>query len=109
MLNRFDVFEKLELKVAEIKEVAPVEGSDKLLQFQLDDGSETGRQILSGIAKWYPEPAKLIGEKVVIVANLKPKKMLGHESNGMILSAEHDGQVQLVTVPKNLVNGSGVE
>ena len=108
-LIRFDVFEKLELKVAEIKEVAPVEGSDKLLQFQLDDGSETGRQILSGIAKWYPEPAKLIGEKVVIVANLKPKKMLGHESNGMILSAEHDGQVQLVTVPKNLVNGSGVE
>ena len=106
---RFDVFEKVELKVAEIKAAEPVEGSDKLLKFQLDDGSATGRQILSGIAKWYPEPAALVGKKVVIVANLKPKKMLGHESNGMILSAEHDGQVTLVTVPESLVNGSGVE
>lgn len=106
---RIEVFDKVELKVAQIKAADHVEGADKLLKFQLDDGSETGRQILSGIAQWYPEPSELVGKKVLIVANLKPRKMRGEMSEGMLLSAEHDGKVQLVIVPDELVNGSGVE
>ena len=66
-------------------------------------------QILSGIAKWYPDPSVLVGKKVLIVANLKPRKMRGELSQGMLLSAEKDGNVQVVTVPDNLVPGMGVE
>jgi len=76
------------------------------LQFRLDAGDEDHRQILSGIAKWYPEPEELIGKKVIIVGNLKPRKMMGQLSQGMLLSAEHGDEVQLITVPDNLPNGS---
>jgi len=106
---RFDKFEKIELRVAEIKAVDHVEGADKLLRFQLDAGDKGLRQILSGIAQWYPEPESLVGKKVIIVANLKPRKMRGQVSQGMLLSAEHDGDVKLAIVPQNLVNGSSVE
>ncbi|WP_024747950.1 methionine--tRNA ligase [Levilactobacillus namurensis] len=106
---RFDKFEKIELRVAEIKAVDHVEGADKLLRFQLDAGDKGLRQILSGIAQWYPEPASLVGKKVIIVANLKPRKMRGQISQGMLLSAEHDGDVKLVIAPQDLVNGSSVE
>lgn len=105
---RFDKFEKIELRVAEIKAVDHVDGADKLLKFQLDAGDQGTRQILSGIAEWYPEPQELVGKKVVIVANLKPRKMRGQVSQGMLLSAEHDGQVTLLTLPDSLVNGSDV-
>lgn len=106
---RIEAFDKVEIKVAQIKAADHVEGADKLLKFQLDDGTAEGRQILSGIAKWYPEPEQLVGKKVLIVANLKPRKMRGELSQGMLLSAEHDGEVKLVIVPDELVNGSGVE
>ncbi|VDG26086.1 methionine--tRNA ligase [Lactiplantibacillus mudanjiangensis] len=103
---KIDDFDKVELKVAEVIAVQKVKGADKLLQFRLDAGDADHRQILSGIAKWYPEPEALIGKKVVIVGNLKPRKMRGEMSQGMLLSAEHDGEVQLITVPESLVNGS---
>ena len=106
---RIDVFDKVELKVAQITAADHVEGADKLLKFHMDDGTEEGRQILSGIAKWYPDPSVLVGKKVLIVANLKPRKMRGELSQGMLLSAEKDGNVQVVTVPDNLVPGMGVE
>lgn len=108
---RIDAFDKVELKVAQIKAVDHVEGADKLLKFQLDDGTAEGRQILSGIAQWYPQPEILVGKKVVIVANLKPRKMRGELSQGMLLSAEHDGKVELVTLPDTdvMVPGAGVE
>ena len=64
-----------------------VKGADKLLQFRIDAGDEGHRQILSGVAEFYPNPEKLIGKKVVIVANLKPRKIRGLLSQGMILSA----------------------
>ena len=101
-----DDFDKVELKVAEVITVQKLKGADKLLQFRLDAGDADHRQILSGIAKWYPEPEELIGKKVVIVGNLKPRKLRGEMSQGMLLSAEHDGKVQLITVPDNMVNGS---
>ena len=106
---RIDVFDKVELKVAQITAADHVEGADKLLKFHMEDGTEEGRQILSGIAKWYPDPSVLVGKKVLIVANLKPRKMRGELSQGMLLSAEKDGNVQVVTVPDNLVPGMGVE
>ncbi|ODU54581.1 MAG: methionine--tRNA ligase subunit beta, partial [Clostridium sp. SCN 57-10] len=81
----YDDFAKLELTVARVLTCEPVPKSSKLLRFTLDLGYET-RQILSGIAKWY-KPEDLIGHNVVIVSNLKPRKMMGYESNGMILSA----------------------
>ncbi|MCT3035821.1 methionine--tRNA ligase [Pediococcus parvulus] len=106
---RIEAFDKVELKVAEIKSVDNVEGADKLLKFKLDAGDKGDRQILSGIAEYYPDPSVLVGKKVLIVANLKPRKMRGEISQGMLLSAEHAGHIQVVEVPNSLVNGSGVE
>ncbi|TPR17556.1 methionine--tRNA ligase [Apilactobacillus timberlakei] len=107
---RFDAFEKVELKVAQVKSVAKVEGADKLLKFTLDAGKQEDTQILSGIAKWYPDFDKLVGKKVIIVSNLKPRKMRGELSQGMLLSVEHkDGNVELVTVGSQFENGSTLE
>ncbi|PRT77515.1 methionine--tRNA ligase [Streptococcus anginosus] len=103
---KFDDFDKLEIRVAEVKEVSKVEGSDKLLQFRLDAGDAENRQILSGIAKYYPNEQELVGKKVQIVANLKPRKMMGRISQGMILSAEYGNQLTLLTVDQNVPNGS---
>ncbi len=106
---KFDVFEKVELKVAEVINCQKVEGADKLLQFRLDAGDDQDRQILSGIAEFYPDPSELIGKKLVIVANLKPRKMRGLISQGMILSAEAaDGSLQVIEAPKGMPNGSEV-
>lgn len=103
---KFDDFDKLEIRVAEVKEVSKVEGSDKLLQFRLDAGDTEDRQILSGIAKFYPNEQELVGRKVQIVANLKPRKMMGHISQGMILSAEYGDQLTLLSVDPSVPNGS---
>lgn len=103
---KFDKFDKVELKIAEIKEVSKVEGADKLLKFRLDAGDEGDRQILSGIAQWYPNPEELVGKKVIAVTNLKPRKMRGEVSQGMLLSAEFGETVQLITVSENIPNGS---
>ena len=103
---KFDKFDKVEMKVAEIKEVSKVEGADKLLKFRLDAGDEGDRQILSGIAQWYPNPEELVGKKVIAVTNLKPRKMRGEVSQGMLLSAEFGETVQLITVSENIPNGS---
>ncbi|MCP0887271.1 methionine--tRNA ligase [Ligilactobacillus sp. WILCCON 0076] len=103
---RFDKFDKVELKVARIKAVSRVKGADKLLKFRLDAGDEGERQILSGIAQWYPEPTELVGKNVVAVTNLKPREMRGEVSQGMLLSAEFGETVQLITVPDNIPAGS---
>ncbi|WP_019785356.1 methionine--tRNA ligase [Streptococcus sobrinus] len=104
---KFDDFDKVEIRVAEVKEVERVEGSDKLLRFRLDAGDGEDRQILSGIAKFYPNEQELIGKKLQIVANLKPRKMMKkYVSQGMILSAESEGNLTLLTVDKSVPNGS---
>ena len=103
---KFDDFDKVEIRVAEVKEVSKVEGSDKLLQFRLDAGDCEDRQILSGIAKYYPNEQELVGKKVQIVANLKPRKMMSRISQGVILSAEHGDQLTLLTVDEKVPNGS---
>ncbi|MDV7758139.1 methionine--tRNA ligase [Liquorilactobacillus mali] len=103
---RFDKFDKVELKSAEILAVSHVEGADKLLKFSLDAGDKAPRQILSGIAKWYPRPEELVGKKVIIVANLQPRKMRGELSQGMLLSAEYGDKVELLTISEAIPNGS---
>lgn len=104
---KYDDFDKVELKVAEVIDCQKVKGADKLLQFRLNAGDSQDRQILSGIAEFYPDPKALIGKKVVIVANLKPRKMRGQISQGMILSAEDEkGNLAIVEAPKQMPNGS---
>lgn len=104
---KFEDFDQTEIRVAEVIACQKVEGSDKLLLFRLDAGDAEHRQILSGIANYYPNPEELIGKKVQIVANLKPRKMMKtYVSQGMILSAEHDGQLTLLTVDPSVPNGS---
>ena len=105
---KFDDFDKVEIRVAEVKEVSKVEGSEKLLKFRLDAGDGEDRQILSGIAKFYPNEQELVGKKLQIVANLKPRKMMGLLSQGMILSAEHDGNLSVLTVDPSVPNGSQI-
>lgn len=104
---KFEDFDKVEIRVAEVKEVERVEGSDKLLRFRLDAGDGEDRQILSGIAKFYPNEQELVGKKLQIVANLKPRKMMKkYVSQGMILSAEHGDQLTVLTVDPSVPNGS---
>lgn len=94
----FDDFSKVELRVAEITECEPIKRAKKLLKIQVNDGSSTPRQIVSGIAPWY-KPEDLIGKSVVIVANLKPAKLCGEMSNGMLLAGDtEDGGVKVMFV-----------
>lgn len=93
-----DAFDRVKIQVAQILTVEPVAGSTKLLLFKLDLGHGEERQILSGIRKFYPDSSELLGKKVLAVTNLKPRKMLGHESQGMLLSSEQDGIVKLALV-----------
>lgn len=104
---KLEEFDAVEIRVAEVIKVEKVEGSDKLLRFRLDAGDADHRQILSGIAKFYPDEQELVGKKLQIVANLKPRKMMKkYVSQGMILSAEHDGQLTVLTVDDSVPNGS---
>lgn len=91
----FDDFTKVGLKVGLILEAEGVKGSDKLLKLQVDIGEGSPRQILTGIKQWY-KPEGLVGKQVVVVANLEPRKMMGEESNGMILAAGDDEPVLLM-------------
>ena len=87
----FETFSKSDFRAVKIKNCEPVKKSDKLLKFTLDDGSGTDRVILSGIRRYY-EPEQLIGKTAVAILNLPPRKMMGFESNGMLLSAIHTEQ-----------------
>ena len=104
----FDTFEKLDIRVGHIKDCQKVKKSKKLLQFTIDDGSGVDRTILSGIAAYY-EPEQLIGKDVLFVANFASRKMMGIESQGMILSAVNfDGTLNVTTVTGNVKPGSQV-
>ena len=105
----FDVFEKLDIRVGRVKACEKVKKSKKLLKFCIDDGSGTDRTILSGIASYY-EPSELIGKQVVFVANFVPRKMMGEESCGMILSAlNYDGSLSVITPSSEVKPGAQVQ
>jgi methionyl-tRNA synthetase len=101
-----DDFAKVELRVAEIKECEPVKRSKKLLKLTIFDG-EKDRTVASGISPWY-EPADLVGKKIILVANLKPAKLCGVESQGMILAASHEDNVNVIFVDNNIPAGSSI-
>jgi len=100
----YDMFSKVEMRVATVLEAEPVPGADKLLKLILDDGAGK-RQLVAGIAKSYA-PADLIGKQIVIIANLQPKMLRGVESNGMLLAAgEAADGISLLTVDRKVDNG----
>lgn len=102
-----DDFMKVDLRVATVTACEPVPKADKLLKLQVDLGYEQ-RQVVSGIAQYY-KPEELVGQKVIVVANLKPVKLRGELSQGMILAGSHDGVLTLATVDPKLENGAKVK
>lgn len=104
----FSDFEKLDIRVGHIKHCERVKKANKLLKFTIDDGTGTDRTIVSGIAKFY-DPEALIGKDVCFIANLAPRKLMGIESQGMILSAEDfDGSLSVTTIEHPIKPGSQV-
>ena len=104
----YEDFEKLDIRVGLVKSCEKVKKSKKLLKFIIDDGSGTDRTILSGIAQWY-EPERLMGQRVLFVANFEPRKMMGIESQGMILSAvNYNGDLAVTSTLDEVKPGSQV-
>ncbi len=104
---KIDDFAKIDLRVAEVLEAEKVEGADKLLKLKLKVGDEV-RQVVSGLALHY-KIEELVGKKLVLVANLEPKKLRGIESYGMILAASSEGKLTVVTVDKDIESGAKVK
>ena len=104
----FETFEKIDIRVGKVLECTKVKKSKKLLQFLIDDGMEK-RTILSGIAESYPDPAVLVGKEVCFVANFAPRKMMGIESQGLIMSAVNpDGKLTVISPSAEVVPGASV-
>lgn len=102
-----DDFQKIDLRVGTVTACEPVPKADKLLKLQVDLGYEQ-RQVVSGIAQYY-KPEELVGKKVIVVANLKPVKLRGELSQGMILAGSHDGILSVASVDSKLENGAKVK
>ena len=105
---KYEDFEKLDLRVAVIKEVNPHPNADKLYILSIDLGEEK-RTIVAGIKNYY-NPEQLIGKQIIVVSNLEPAKLRGIESNGMLLAASDDkGNLVVITTDKNIEEGSQVK
>jgi len=99
-------FEKLDLRVGEVKEASMIEGSKNIIKMMVDLGEDYGTvEILSGLAKYYT-PEDLIGNKYIFLANLESKKIMGKDSNGMIMVADDPEKFALFPLDKNLKNGT---
>lgn len=101
-----DDFQKVEMTVGKILSAEPIPGSDKLLKLAVDFKEEIPRQILSGVAKYFSDPQVLVGKKVAFVTNLEPRKMMGLESNGMILAVHSGDNFTLMEVPDYIEEGT---
>ena len=105
----FEDFEKIDIRVGLVTSCEKVKKSKKLLKFHIDDGTPEGRTILSGIAQYYDDPQVLVGKPILFVANFAPRKMMGEESQGMILSAvNYDGTLSVTTTSADVKPGSQV-
>ncbi len=103
-----DEFKNISLRVGRVVAAERVEGSEKLLKLRIDLGGDGARQILSGIAKEYA-PEALVGKEVVVVANLDPRKMMGMESEGMLLAAHGEGgEPVILTVEREVAPGATI-
>lgn len=103
-----DDFKKCEIRIAKVLSAERVEGSEKLIKFKLDLGSEV-RQIVGGLALSYPDPSVLVGRLIPILANLEPRMLMGLESQGMILAADNNGLPVILTPDADVPPGSGVK
>ncbi len=92
----YDEFKKMDIRIGTIKEVEPIEGTDKLLRCQIDFGELGVRQIVSGIKEYYPEYATLVGKQVLYIVNLEPREIKGHMSHGMLMAVGPGAPVFLV-------------
>jgi len=104
---KFEDFQKIDLRVGEIIKVEEIENSEKLLKLIVDLGKEK-RQIVAGIKKEYKKE-ELLGKKIVIVANLESKKLMGIESQGMLLAVDVEGKPVLIIPEKDVLSGSKVK
>lgn len=100
----FDDFSKLELRVGTVMEAEEVVESEKLIKLMVDLGEDEPRQVLAGVKQWY-KPKDFVGKQVVVVANLEPRKMMGLESQGMMLAADTEDGPVFLTVPKKVPPG----
>lgn len=100
----FEEFKKIDLRIARIIKAEKIEGSENLIKLEIDLGEEK-RQILAGIQKYY-QPEELVNREIVVVANLEPKKMMGMESQGMLLAADIDGEPILLMPDKEVPPGT---
>ena len=109
MIN-FNDFQKIEIKIGEVLSAEKVEGSEKLLKLSVDFGEEKPRQVISGIAKTFKEPEKLIGKQFAFVTNLEPRLIMGLESQAMILASRKQKklgeEIVLMKSAKKVANGS---
>ena len=102
----FEEFKKIDLRIARIIKAEKIEGSENLIKLEIDLGEEK-RQILAGIQKYY-QPEELVNREIVVVANLEPKKMMGMESQGMLLAADIDGEPILLMPDKEVPPGATI-
>lgn len=102
----YNDFSKLDLRVAVVKEVELVEGADKLYKLTIDVGGEE-RTLAAGLKEFY-SPEEIKGKKIIVLINLAPKTVRGVESNGMLLAAEKDGVVSLLTIDKDVESGAKI-
>jgi methionyl-tRNA synthetase len=104
-----DDFKKVKAQIGKVLVAEAVPDSDKLIRFELDFGDEKPRQILSAIREWYPDPAALIGKKLLFVTNLAPRTIRGLESNGMLMAVDGvDGAPVFLVPEKEVIPGTTV-
>ncbi|MGH2453954.1 MAG: methionine--tRNA ligase subunit beta [bacterium] len=101
-----DEFRRLDIRVGEVLSATRVPGTDKLIEIEVDIGSEV-RRMITGIFPLY-QPERLVGRRIIVLANLQPRKVRGVESNGMLLAAEWEGEIGLLTVDKEAPTGSRI-
>ncbi|MHA1754868.1 MAG: methionine--tRNA ligase subunit beta [Candidatus Odinarchaeia archaeon] len=104
----YDDFKKIKLKVGKILKAEKIKGSNKLLKLSVDLGEGENRTLVAGLAEYY-SPEDLLNKKIIVVANMKPAKLFGVESRGMLLAAVDGDKISLVTVDKDVKVGSEVE
>lgn len=103
----YEDFKKVEIRTGEIIEVEEIPASEKLLKLRVSFGEEE-RQILSGIKNYFSDPQELVGKKLPFVTNLKPRKMMGFESEGMILAVNDTENFSLLEISSKIKNGSSI-
>ncbi|MEK7652583.1 MAG: methionine--tRNA ligase subunit beta [Patescibacteria group bacterium] len=104
----FDEFKKLDIRIGEILSVEKIPETDKLVKLEVDLGEEKSRQIVAGIAEFFPQEQELVGKQITILANLEPRIIKGYESQGMILAIKDDSGLSLLIPSKKMLPGSKV-